>query len=174
MSIVTLRFFIFAAVACAEYWLCPKRGRWVVLLTASCLFVLVNTDFGLGVSAVFAGEVLLTWLAALAVRKVPGERLRTAITAGTVVLLAAVLIFYKDLQFFIGNINSVGGLLGHDPGLTVPQRLAPFGISYFTLTLIAYLLDVRWETVEEPQKNPLKMLSMIRLTLEFSSLNLTR
>lgn len=158
MSIVTLRFFIFAAVACAEYWLCPRRGRWVVLLIASGIFWLVNTSLSLGVCAVFAGEVLLTWLAALAVRKISGEWLRTAVTAGTVILLTAALILYKDLLFFVGNINAVGSLLGRSPGLTLPQWLAPFGISYFTLILIAYLLDVRWGTVEEPEKNPLKML----------------
>ena len=38
------------------------------------------------------------------------------------------------------------------------QCLATFGVSYFTLILIGYLLDVRWETVEQPQRNPLKML----------------
>ena len=55
MSIVTLRFFIFTAVACAEYWLCPRRGRWVVLLIASGLFLVVNTGLHPAVSAVFVG-----------------------------------------------------------------------------------------------------------------------
>ena len=158
MSIVTLRFFIFTAVACAEYWLCPRRGRWVVLLIASGLFLVVNTGLHPAVSAVFVGEVLLTWLAALAVRRLPGERLRTAVAGGTVVLLAAVLILYKDLLFFVSNINLAGALIGRNPGLTVPQWPSPFGISYFTLILIGYLLDVRWGTVEEPERNPLKML----------------
>ena len=158
MSIVTLRFFIFTAVACAEYWLCPRRGRWVVLLIASGLFLVVNTGLHPAVSAVFVGEVLLTWLAALAVRRLSGERLRTAVAGGTVVLLAAVLILYKDLLFFVSNINLAGALIGRNPGLTVPQWPSPFGISYFTLILIGYLLDVRWGTVEEPERNPLKML----------------
>ena len=72
--------------------------------------------------------------------------------------LVAVMILYKDLGFFISSINGLGALLGRAPGLQLPQWLAPFGISYYTLILTGYLLDVRWETVEQPQKNPLKLL----------------
>ena len=158
MSIVTLPFFIFTAVACAEYWLCPRRGRWAVLLIAGGIFLAANTGWNLAVCAVFVGEVLLTWLSALAVRRLAGERLRTAVTAGTVILLAAALILYKDLLFFVGNVNLAGSLLGRNPGLTVPDWSAPFGVSYYTLILIAYLLDVRWGSVEEPERNPLKLL----------------
>ena len=51
--------------------------------------------------------------------------------------------------FFISSINGIGALLGRAPGLQLPQWLAPFGISYYTLILTGYLLDVRWETVEQ-------------------------
>lgn len=158
MSIVTLRFFIFAGFILAEYWLCPPKGRWVVLLLGSGYFLLACTEYDLGVCAVFAAEALLTWAVALAIRRLPGERTRAALTGVTVAVLAAVMILYKDIAFFIHNINGIGGLLGKDVGLEMPQWLAPFGISYFTLILIGYLLDVRWETVEQPQRNPLKML----------------
>lgn len=158
MSIVTLRFFIFAGFILAEYWLCPPKWRWVVLLLGSGYFLLACTEYNLGVCAVFAAEALLTWLVALAIRRVPGERARWALTGLTVAVLAAVMILYKDIAFFINNINGIGSLLGKDLGLEMPQWLAPFGVSYFTLILIGYLLDVRWETVEQPQRNPLKML----------------
>lgn len=158
MSIVTLRFFIFVGVILAEYWICPKKFRWAVLLAGGGYFMLVNTQGNWAVCAVFAAETLLTWLAALAVRRLSGERQKTLMTAATVMILAAALILYKDLSFFVNNINRIGALAGASFGLTLPQWLAPFGISYYTFILIGYLLDVRWGTVEEPQKNPLKML----------------
>jgi D-alanyl-lipoteichoic acid acyltransferase DltB (MBOAT superfamily) len=46
-------------------------------------------------------------------------------------------------------------------GWTEPQWVAPFGISYFTLILIGYLLDVHWGTIDSPLKNPLKFLTFV-------------
>ena len=123
MSIVTLRFFIFAGFILAEYWLCPPKWRWVMLLLGSGYFLLACTEYNLGVCAVFAAEALLTWLVALAIRQVPGERARWALTGLTVVVLAAVMILYKDIAFFINNINGIGSLLGKDLGLEMPQWL---------------------------------------------------
>ncbi len=158
MSIVTLRFFIFTGFLLAEYWLCPAKARWVVLLAGGGYFFLACTAYDPGVCAVFVLEALLTWLAALGVRKLSGERAKALLTGLAVTALVAVMILYKDLGFFISSINSLGALLGRAPGLQLPQWLAPFGISYYTLILTGYLLDVRWETVEQPQKNPLKLL----------------
>ncbi|MDE7262909.1 MAG: hypothetical protein K2N78_12745 [Oscillospiraceae bacterium] len=156
MSIVTLRFFMFVGVTAVLYWLCPSRWRWIVLLAASGAFMLAGSSPAL--CCVFAAETLLVWLAALRLRKASGERVRTAVTAGTVVLLAAVLIAYKDIAFFVHNINGLGRLAGIDIGLRMPEWAAPVGVSYYTLILIGYLLDVRWEKIGEPQRNPLKML----------------
>ena len=106
MSIVTLRFFIFVGVILAEYWICPKKFRWAVLLAGGGYFMLANTQGNWAVCAVFAAETLLTWLAALAVRRLSGERQKTLMTAATVMILAAALILYKDLSFFVNNIRS--------------------------------------------------------------------
>lgn len=156
MSIVSFQFFVFVGITVALYWLCPARWRWGVLLIASGAFMLAGTSPAL--CGVFAAETLVTWLAALAVRKVPGDRPAAFITGVTVTALAAVLIAYKDIVFFVYNINGLGRLAGADIALEMPDWAAPLGISYYSLILIGYLLDVRWEKIEEPQKNPLKLL----------------
>lgn len=158
MSIVSLSFFIFLAITAAVYWLCPGRARWLVLLAAGGFFILFNTGWSPALLAIFAGEVLTVWLAALAVERLGSERAKTAVTAVTVVLLAGVLIRYKELSFFVDNLNRIFALLGRETRLVLPEGRAPFGVSYYTLTLIAYLLDVRWGTLERPQRNPLKLL----------------
>ena len=158
MSIVTLRFFIFVGITAALYWLCFPRFRWVVLLAGSGFFMLFNTDYSAVLCGIFAVEALAAWLAALAIVRLKGERAKTAVAAVAVIALAAALIWYKDLAFFINNINWAGRLTGVDVGLQMPQVRAPFGVSYYTLILIGYVLDVRWGTVEEAQRNPLKML----------------
>src|SRR5258705_5729751 len=45
--------------------------------------------------------------------------------------------FFKYTNFFISNLNEITGL-----GLFNPQIVLPLGISFFTFTQIAYLVDV--------------------------------
>jgi D-alanyl-lipoteichoic acid acyltransferase DltB (MBOAT superfamily) len=157
VSIVGLKFFVFVAATLAVYWIFRPKWRWTALLAASTLFVLIGTH-NYALYAVFVVMTLITWGAALVVAKVKSERARSGITAVTIVALCVALICYKELAFFVNNINLVGSLVGLDFGLKLPKWVAPFGISYFTLILIGYLLDVRWGTIAAPQKNPLKML----------------
>ena len=47
MNLLSLLFFVFLAVAFAVYYLVPKKGQWIVLLTASLLFYVYATRLGL-------------------------------------------------------------------------------------------------------------------------------
>jgi D-alanyl-lipoteichoic acid acyltransferase DltB (MBOAT superfamily) len=101
---------------------------------------------------------LLAWAAALWLRRAKTERVKNAVTGAAIAALAVTLICFKETAFFVNNINLAGRIAGFNVWLRQPEWIAPLGISYFTLILIGYLLDVRWGTVAEPQKNPLKML----------------
>lgn len=52
--------------------------------------------------------------------------------------------YYKYVNFFIDNINTV-----FHAGYMVPQILLPLGISFFTFTQIAYLVDSYYGKTEE-------------------------
>lgn len=54
-----------------------------------------------------------------------------------IVVNLALLAFYKYANFFIGNINAVSG-----GSFTFVSIVLPLGISFFTFTQIAYLVDV--------------------------------
>ena len=156
MSIVTLPFFIFTGITVALYWACFPRLRWLVLLAASGCFLFFNGSAAL--CAVFAAQVLAAWLAALAVARLQSERLKTLVTALGVLALGAALIWFKDLSFFVNNFNRVSALTGLGLELQMPQISAPFGVSYYSLMLISYLLDVRWGKLDAPERNPLRLL----------------
>src|SRR5262245_35970747 len=55
--------------------------------------------------------------------------------AGDVLLLG----IFKYAGFFVANLNHLPGI-----ALPVPQIVLPLGISFFTFTQIAYLVDVYW------------------------------
>ncbi len=158
MSIVSLHFFIFTGVILALYWICVPKWRWIVLFIATSYFLFLNTYRNIAACAIFVMDVLTVWLAALCLKKNLQEQTKKRILFFTLFFVVAVLILYKELSFFINNINSIGRIAGIDYGLRLPKWVAPFGISYFTLILIGYLLDVYWGTIETPQKNPLKMI----------------
>lgn len=158
MSIVSLHFFIFTGVILALYWICVPKWRWIVLFIATSYFLFLNTYRNIAACAIFVMDVLAVWLAALCLKKNLQEQTKKRILFFTLFFVVAVLILYKELSFFINNINSIGRIAGIDYGLRLPKWVAPFGISYFTLILIGYLLDVYWGTIETPQKNPLKMI----------------
>jgi alginate O-acetyltransferase complex protein AlgI len=86
--------------------------RYVVLLAGSVVF---NYAVGRGLARRASRGVL--WLG----------------IAGDLLLLGT----FKYADFFAGNVNTVAGL-----SLPLPHLVLPLGISFFTFTQIAYLVDV--------------------------------
>ena len=156
MSIVSAKFLIFITLTLILYYFCLPKWRWCVLLTASVGFFLANSSVAL--FAVFAATTLITWLAALGIARSKAEETKTLIVGEAIIAFLAVLFLYKESSFVVGNSNIIARITGLPIGMEMPKWVAPLGISYYTLILIGYLLDVRWGTIPEPQKNPLKML----------------
>ena len=61
---------------------------------------------------------------------------------------AAILIAFKDLNFFKRTANGISEMAGHPLNIPDIHIIAPIGISYFALILIGYLTDVYWKKYE--------------------------
>ena len=59
-----------------------------------------------------------------------------------VCLHLGILLFLKYSSFFATNINKLFAMLGLSFSLTVPSYLLPIGISFYTMQVLAYLIDV--------------------------------
>ena len=66
----------------------------------------------------------------------PGTRQRRAWLAFGVVVNVALLGYFKYTDFFLGTVNTVAGTM-----LELPHIVLPLGISFFTFTQTAYLVD---------------------------------
>ncbi|MFP3154165.1 hypothetical protein LQZ18_06965 [Lachnospiraceae bacterium ZAX-1] len=159
MSIVTLPFFIFTAVSMIVYWICHSKIRWAVLLCASVLFVLIGTRWNFMLYGIFAAMTLAVWGVAIKLKHMKSEKQKTFLTGCTIIVLLLVLVAYKENVFFVEGEHVFAHIFRLKTYWELPEWVAPFGISYFTLINISYLLDVRWGTIAEPQENPLKMLA---------------
>lgn len=128
MSYVSFIFFIFFAVLFALYYLCPQRAQRFILLAGSLLFYAYAAWPALIVLVV---ETLITFFLAKAIEKSAQKKLITAIA---VILNLAVLI----LLMYIPAMSE-GFLRGNG---IIEKIIAPLGISYYTLMMTGYAVDV--------------------------------
>lgn len=162
MSIVSFNFFVFIVIVFALYFCVPIRFRWCVLLLANIAFWLICSTWQLLCIALI--PIGITYCMAIIIDSLNATGGKTAaINACRVIAIlvdVAVLIAFKEVNFFIGIGNAITGIFGVKQLEFITGIIAPLGISYYTLTLISYLLDSSWGLFEV-QKNPLKFLTYI-------------
>lgn len=140
MVLSSMHYLIFLLITVLLYYCLPAKIRWIALLFGNAYFLYqANSVKELLVWAVTA---LFTFFCAL-ISSFLGQPFKKITTGFGVFVVAFLLILLQDSSFF------------HLPSL----QISPIGISYYSLTWIAYLLDCYWGT-GTVQKNPLKFLSM--------------
>ncbi len=132
MSIISMDFLWFTLLAAVIYYLVPKRTQGMVLLAASLWFYGQGGPAALGVAA---AQVGVTYGCAL---RMTGEKRRPALWTGIALNLLALC----GLKW--ANLSGPS------------QWILPLGISFYTLTALAYLIDVSRGDYP-PEHNPLKL-----------------
>lgn len=174
MTFTTLRFVAFIAVVFIVYYAVPKRVQWVWLLVASLyfyfslakkllVFVAFSGFWAYG-AALVVHRLLLREKDALKAAKAQGAAsdARKALKHQWLVRRRMML-----LLFLAGSIGlllvfkfyNLGAAILANTGISLPVlRIAmPLGISFYTLQLTGYVMDV-YNGNAVPEKNPLKML----------------
>ena len=140
MTFLSFAYLLFLPAVFAVHWAVPPGWRWATLLAASVWFVASAAPMALVPLAV---ATLLAWLAGLAVERRGRSRRAGALFAlGVAVPLAALAVF-KYAGFAVRVAEQVAGVCGF-PMQPATLRLAlPLGISFWTFTVVSYLVDVR-------------------------------
>ncbi|MGN0463446.1 MAG: MBOAT family O-acyltransferase [Acutalibacteraceae bacterium] len=163
IAIVSFKFMCFVAVTAILYFIFPKKIRWTVLAAANTVFYMCG-----GIESVIyiASATLVAYLSARmfdrdfssqkkecegleraqkkAVREIHIKKRKKVLAAETVLLLASLAVI-KYTGFFLGSVNSLIGVvgLGSFSVENITQHIpAILGCSYFTLSVIAYSVDV--------------------------------
>ena len=153
MSMISFRFFIFTATLVLLYYVCPRRARWFILLAGSTMFIVAGSSWKLYL--VFAAQVLLAYAGAGLFCRYPDWA--KPICAVVVGLEIAALVGMKESAFFIRNVNYLMTLLGKTVQLGYLNWAAPLAMSYYTLMLVSYVVDV-YKGKIEAERNPLRLL----------------
>ena len=147
MALISIETFQFFLIVFLLYWLCPSRMRWVILLMANIVYIWLNNSV---LQCMIMGiMIFVAWFSAMLIKYTDNKHHRM-IAYLAVVFEIFILVWLKDIQFFT-NICSVV----FQRKITVATITAPLGISYYTLSLVSYILDVYWESAHA-QTNILK------------------
>lgn len=141
MSFTSLLFVVFVACVLLVYYIVPARFQWLVLLLASVIFYL-KYDIKAGIFIVLS--TILVWAGALKISKAKSTVVQKVILITVIALNVLILIGLKYATFLRGFLSS------HD-------IIVPLGISFYTLALIGYLIDVYRKKIQ-PETNFLRVL----------------
>lgn len=135
MSYVSFAFLLFVILLMAIYYISPQKYKWVVLLFG-------NIYFFVSLSGFYIIYCLLASFIIFLIAKLLGQERKKekSILLLGIVLTLLFLIILKYNNFLISIINPILNLFK----IQIPYKkfLMPVGISYYTLEMIAYLVDV--------------------------------
>lgn len=111
------------------YYILPQRFQWMILLTASLTFYYISG--GWAVLPFLLYGIFISYLGGLLLERTKeGSRKKTLFTWMFVVLTLLPLFLLKYVRFF---------------GFPAPfGPLAPLGISFYTMSILGYVIDVSW------------------------------
>ena len=154
MTITSINFFVFLILSTILFYLCPKKVRWVSLLVFSAVFFLLNS-WRVFYYFLF-GTVIAYFGARLMGEKCRTDRQKRIVVTASIALLVGVLFLLKYINVIPNTLNAFGNLFRLNLHIGSVDLIAPIGISYYTLSLWGYLVDV-YRTTAQAEKNYLKL-----------------
>ena len=151
MTILSFGFYIIVGVSFAVYWLFPSRYRWGVLLIFCILLTWLLNNKSYKAVLLMYGMILLAFLAGRLFNRFREKRgLMRGVLIVILIAEAGIMLFLKDLSYF-------QNVFGIDNEEICKFFVTPLGVSYFTLSLIGYVLDCYWNG-ELAERNPFKFI----------------
>ena len=160
MSYTSYYYFIFLGAAFGLYTAIPKKYKWIVLLSASVVFYLINSRWLIiflllaTVSVYFTGIFLNKINAGFALAKKGLEKedrkklkknitwQKKAVVALSLIFIFGILLVLKYSGFFVSSVEFFARIFGFNPHFKTFNFLLPLGISYYTLQAAGYIIDV--------------------------------
>ncbi len=140
MNLTSLTFLLFCIITLFFYFIVPKKIQWYVLLIASTIFIF----YGNLTKFTFL-EVLLVLLASyFGARKIDSEKgkKRTYYLLGSIGVILGILFLLKYTNLLLVTFNHLFNLFKVKYKFKLITRNSPIGISYYSLIMIGYLIDV--------------------------------
>lgn len=136
----SLQFLIFFPVVTALYFLIPHRYRWMLLLSASCVFYVAFIPIYILVLFV---TITIDYIAALLIERSEGKQKKFLLII-SILSTCAVLFIFKYFNFFNQNFAAIAHFFNLNYPLGVLKIILPIGLSFHTFQSLSYVIEVYW------------------------------
>lgn len=157
MAITSFYFLCFFSILLILYYSIPHKFQWGFLLACSAAYCLFAGQGALLLYPVVSVAVCHTGTRLLAKTPSEEEKKRRGILFTTILVNIGILFALKYVNFLINTADGLVRLFG-GPDSLLPgvDFLVPLGVSFYTFSLLGYVIDVYYGLAEH-QKNGLKL-----------------
>ncbi len=155
MLLTSFSFWLFLAITLIIYFIVPKKMQWVILLISSLVFLFYdNFHLSTVLQALFI--LLITYIGSQKIYEYQGTKKSKVYLLLSTLTILGLLVYLKYSNLFLVIFNHFCNLvhINHHFGMVYHNTLV--GISYFSLIMISYLLDI-YHGAHKPQKNIFKL-----------------
>jgi len=134
----SIQFAIFFPLVTAAYFVTPQRFRWLLLLTASCVFYMAFIPVYIWILGL---TITVDYLAALKIASSKGGIRRFYLIA-SIAVTCAILFYFKYFNFAANNLDALARLLDWNYGVKTLRIILPIGLSFHTFQSLSYVIEV--------------------------------
>jgi alginate O-acetyltransferase complex protein AlgI len=134
----SLQFLLFFIVVTTLYFQLPWRGRWVLLLGASCFFYMAFVPKYL---VILGFTIVIDYIAGIKIERAQGFHRRLWLISSLVANISILAVF-KYFNFFVSNANAALAFAGMKSSLPFLTMLLPIGLSFHTFQAMSYTIEV--------------------------------
>jgi alginate O-acetyltransferase complex protein AlgI len=135
----SFEFLLFFVIVTVSYFVLPHRFRWVLLLTASCVFYMFFIPVYI---LILAGTIVIDYFAGICIERTQDPRKKKLYLTVSVVSVCAVLFVFKYFNFFADNVSAVAAALHWNLGVSTLRIILPIGLSFHTFQSLSYVIEV--------------------------------
>jgi alginate O-acetyltransferase complex protein AlgI len=135
----SIEFLIFFAVVSVLYFSLPYKGRWIMLLVASCFFYMF---FKIIYIFILVFTIIIDYYAGILIENQQDKRKRKFFLAWSIVANVGVLAFFKYFNFLNGNLSGILTWMGYENPVPYLKILLPIGLSFHTFQAMSYTIEV--------------------------------
>ena len=140
MSILSFNFIIFLIISTLIYYVTPKKYRWIILLLSSVIFFISTCPAYLLLYLVF--DILVAYISTKAISKTDNQKKKKIILTFSIFLIISILVILKWFNILPMTLNLFGKLFKLSTTFGLLNIVAPLGVSYYTLSIIGYVVDI--------------------------------
>lgn len=134
----SFEFLIFFPLVSLLFFLLPHKFRWLLLLTASCIFYMYFVPIYI---IILLATIVIDYIAGIYIEKNEGAKRKTYLTM-SIIANVGVLAVFKYYNFFVENINYVFTVNNIKYNLPFLSILLPIGLSFHTFQAMSYTIEV--------------------------------